>query len=351
MSSNSFGKIFRLTTFGESHGSVIGVVVDNVPPGINLDLHAIQYDLDRRKPFQNIVTSQRKESDSIEIISGTENGLTLGSPITVIVRNEGHNPDDYTDLMDVFRPGTADFTYFKKYGIHAKSGGGRASGRETVGRVIAGAIAKQILKKYEIEIQAYTNSIGTLSAKTIDFDEIERNPVRCPDKDVAEHMFKKLLQLKEEGDSIGGTVCAVIRNCPAGLGEPVFNKLDSLIAAALMSIGSVKAVEIGDGIKSARMKGSKFNDPIDKNGFVKNSQGGIIGGISTGQDITVKIFVKPTPSIQKKQKTVNRIGEEVTISITGNHDPCICPRIVPVVEAMLSIVILDLLMIHKSKQV
>jgi chorismate synthase len=341
MSGNSFGKKFRIMTWGESRGKAVGVVIDGCPSGLELTEKDIQKELDRRKPGQSDVTTQRKETDKVEILSGVFEGKTLGTPIALMVKNETTDTKGYENLKNVFRPGHADYTYYKKYGIYDYRGGGRASARETLGRVAAGGIAKKILNKKGIKIIAYTKQIGNIKAKQIDFDEIEKNHIRCPDKEAAKRMEEKILEIKGLQDSVGGIVEVIVKNVPPGLGNPVFDKLDADLAKALMSIGGVKGVEIGAGFKVAEMLGSENNDQITKKGFRTNNAGGILGGISTGQDIVIRIAVKPTPSIGKEQKTINFEGDNRKIKIKGDHDPCICPRIVPVAEAMISLVIAD----------
>ena len=342
--SNCFGERFRITTFGESHGAAMGVVMDGIKAGLDFDIEAVQKELDRRRPGQSRFVSSRVESDRVEILSGVFKGKTLGTPICLVIRNQGHDSSAYDELKDLFRPGHAGYTTLKKYGIRDHRGGGRSSARETVGRVAAGAFAKQELAKEGIRIIAYTSEINGIKAHRIDMDEIEKNPLRCPDRNAAKRMEKKILSLKREGNSIGGVVQVLAQNVPPGLGDPVFKKLDGEIAGALMSIGGVKAVEIGDGAKVARMKGSEHNDQMDRRGFKTNHSGGILGGISTGQEIRVRIAVKPTPSIEKLQETVDIYGNERQISIRGRHDPCICPRIVPVAEAMMALVLYDALL-------
>lgn len=344
---NTFGRYFRITTFGESHGKAIGVVIDGVEPNVELNEADIQHELDRRKPGQSIITTERKEEDRVEILSGILNGKTTGAPICLIILNKSYDSEKYEDIKDLFRPGHADFTYYMKYGVRDWRGSGRASGRETVARVAAGAIAKKILAKHGIKIIAYTKEIGNIKAKTINLDEIEKNPVRCPDSKVAKEMEKLILKVKKEQDSIGGIVEAQLLNVPVGLGEPVFDKLDAEIAKGLMSIGGVKGVEIGAGFKVAKMRGSECNDEfIKRDGKIitkTNYAGGILGGISTGMPIVVRIAVKPTSSISRPQKTIDIRGKQRKIIIKGFHDPCLCPRIVPVVEAMLALVLINAL--------
>jgi chorismate synthase len=318
---NTFGRNFRITTFGESHGKVVGAVIDGCPPGILLEEADIQALLDRRRPGTSPLTSPRQEADRVEILSGVFEGKTTGTPIAMIVRNEDTQSRDYEALREVFRPGHADVTYQDKYGIRDHRGGGRSSGRETVGRVAAGALALKYLAMHGITI---TGRIVSVHGKT------------APAAIEAE-----ILAAKADGDSVGGIVEITAKGCPSGLGDPVFGKLDALIAGALMGIGAVKGVEIGDGFAVAGRFGSENNDPMTKDGFSSNHAGGILGGISSGQDIVVRIAVKPTPSIAKTQATRDIHGNEVEISISGRHDPCIVPRIVPVAEAMLALVLAD----------
>lgn len=354
MSGNTFGKSFKITTYGESHGKAIGVVVDGCPSGIELREFDIQKELDRRRPGQSDVSTPRRELDKVEILSGIFEGKTTGTPISMLVWNKDSDSSKYITLKDTPRPGHADYTYFKKYGIRDYRGGGRASARETVARVAAGAIAKKILKLKGIEVLGHVVEIGGIRAKSVTIEEIrnnvEKNPVRCADLESAEKMREGILKAREEGDSVGGIVEIIALGVPAGIGEPVFDKLDAQLAKALMSIGAVKGVEIGAGFDSARMKGSEMNDAfIIKNGKVctaTNKAGGILGGISTGEPIVCRIAVKPTPSIAKVQKTVDLVKmEEVEIEIKGRHDPAIPPRIVPVAEAMIALVLVDGLMI------
>jgi chorismate synthase len=322
---NTFGRNFRITTFGESHGVAVGVVIDGCPAGIRLAEQDIQPFLDRRRPGTSPLTSPRQEKDRVEILSGIFEGITTGMPIAMIVRNEDTRTHDYDALKDVFRPGHADFTYQEKYGIRDHRGGGRSSGRETVGRVAAGAVAMKFLTRNGICVT------GTI--------------LEVHGKRTQHEIGQEILTAKECGDSVGGIVEVVASGCPAGLGDPVFGKLDALVAGAMMGIGAVKGVEIGDGFAVAQKSGSENNDPMTADGFASNHAGGILGGISTGQDIVVRIAVKPTPSIAKVQQTRNRNGNVVDISVGGGrHDPCIVPRIVPVAEAMLALVLVDCLL-------
>ncbi|MFX0090922.1 MAG: chorismate synthase [Candidatus Hodarchaeota archaeon] len=340
---NIFGDNFRVMTWGESHGKVIGVVIDGVEPGLELSERDIQKDLDRRKPGQSQVTTSRQEDDKVEILSGVFNGKTTGSPISLIIRNKDADSSKYEEMKDIFRPGHADFTVYSKYkGFNDYRGGGRSSGRETAARVGAGAIAKKILERKGITIIGYVKQIGHIKAKSINFSDIEKNIVRAPNLKAAKEMESLILKVKIDGESIGGIVEIIVKGCPPGLGGPVFGKLDAKLAYALMSIGAVKGVSVGEGFKVAKMTGSENNDEMDSRGFKSNHAGGILGGISTGQDIILKIAVKPTPSIAKKQKTITKDNKETDIFIEGRHDPCICPRIVPVAEAMVALVLADL---------
>ncbi|HBA26190.1 MAG TPA: chorismate synthase [Nitrospinae bacterium] len=345
MAGNSFGKIFKVTTWGESHGKALGVIIDGCPPMIELQEEDIQIELDRRMPGNSDVTSPRKETDSVEILSGVFEGKTTGAPISLLIKNIDVDSSKYEKIKSIFRPGHADYTYFVKYGIRDYRGGGRSSGRETVGRVAAGAVAKKILKKRGIRVTGYTKQIGDITASVIDLNEIEKNDVRCPDKSAAKQMIERIKEVRKDGDSVGGIVEVIVSGVPAGLGEPVFDKLSADIAKALMSIGAVKGVEIGAGFKSALLLGSQNNDEMyTKDGKVKfrtNNSGGILGGISNGDDIVIRIAVKPTASISKIQKSVDINNSERGIKVEGRHDPCICPRIVPVAEAMMAIVITD----------
>ncbi len=354
MAGNSFGRLFKITTFGESHGPAIGVVIDGVPPSIVLSEADIQAELDRRRPGQSNITTQRKEADKVEIISGLFEGMTTGVPLAMIIRNEDSRSKDYDNLKNVFRPGHADFTYFMKYGQRDYRGGGRASGRETACRVAAGAVAKKILAQQGIKIIAYTLAVGGVYAQKKDHSVIEQNLVRAPDPEQANVMIQKIEEARKNGDSLGGIVEVVVKGCPPGLGDPVFDKLSARLASALMSIGTIKGVEIGDGFEITKLKGSESNDIFFvENGRIRtktNHAGGILGGISTGEDIVLRVAVKPPSSIAKTQETVNSNLETTTIQVRGRHDPCICPRVVPVVEAMIALTLADCLLIQKSVQ-
>ena len=335
-------------TFGESHGRAVGVVIDGVRPGIPLNEEDLQRELDRRRPGQSRVTSPRRERDRAEILSGVFEGRTTGAPVCIVVWNEGARPQDYEPIKDVFRPGHGDFSWLKKYGIRDYRGGGRLSGRETIGRVAAGALAKKLLEQEGIEVVGATVEVLGVEAERFDEQEIENNPMRCPDPVAAKEMENVVLEAAREGDSVGGIVEVVARGVPPGLGDPVFWKLDALLAQALVSIGGVKGVEIGAGFAAARMKGSEHNDQMDEEGFLSNNAGGILGGISTGQPIVLRIAVKPPSSIRKQQKTIDTTGRPRTITVEGRHDPCICPRVVPVAEAMVRLVLADALLRQKA---
>lgn len=345
MSGNTFGELFKIATWGESHGPGIGVVVEGCPSGLPLRESEIQKELDRRKTGQSKVTTTRKEGDKIRFMSGVFQGKTTGTPISMWVENEDADSSKYELIKDLFRPGHADYTYQMKYGIRDYRGGGRSSARETVGRVAAGAIAKKLLKRHKIKVTGYTRQIGPLRAKKIDFNEIERNIIRCPDKTMADKMIDHIMKIRKKGDSVGGIVEVVAKGVPPGLGEPVFNRLDADLAKAVMSIPAVKGVEIGIGFEAAEALGSQCNDAfIMKGGKTTtqtNNAGGILGGISNGADIIVRFVVKPTSSINKEQNTVTQKGKTASIRVEGRHDPCICPRAVPIAEAMIALTLID----------
>ncbi len=355
MSGNTFGKLFRVTTFGESHGVACGVVIDGCPAGLDVDVSDIQKELDRRKPGQSSITTARREDDEAKILSGVFEGKTTGTSIMIVVYNKGHKSGDYDKLKDVFRPGTADFTYHSKYGIRDYRGGGRASGRETLARVAAGAVAKMVLARKGVSVIAHTKEVYGIRADAFDESVIDANPVRCADSKAAVLMEKKIADVSKSGDSVGGIVEIVVRNPIIGLGEPVFDKLDAELAGALMSIGAVKGVEIGDGFGVTGLTGSSCNDALYEDGgelcHRTNHGGGIAGGISNGEDIVMRIAVKPTPSISKEQITLDVSLDEKKIKIEGRHDPCICPRIVPVAEAMVSLVLVDQMLRGKVARV
>jgi chorismate synthase len=352
MAGNTFGEIFKITTFGESHGPAIGVVIDGTPPNFKLTEADIQFDLDRRRPGQSKITTQRQESDQVEILSGVFEGLTTGAPIALLIRNKDQRSKDYSDIKDVFRPGHADYTFFKKFGVRDYRGGGRSSGRETASRVAAGAIAKKILDQQSIKVIAYTLAVEKIFAKKIDYSQIEQNIVRTPDKDVAEKMIRKIDKARKSLDSLGGIVEAVVHGCPPGLGDPVFDKLNARLAYALMSIGTLRGIEFGSGFDGTKMTGSQHNDKFYMDGkrvrTTTNNAGGMLGGISTGEDIVLRVGVKPPSSIAQSQQTVTNDYKETTIQVKGRHDPCICPRVVPVVEAMIAVTLVDSLFIQKT---
>ncbi|MFT4297627.1 MAG: chorismate synthase [Candidatus Woesearchaeota archaeon] len=349
MTGSTFGKLLRITTWGESHGKAIGAVVDGCPSCIELSEKDIQKDLDRRKPGQSSITTQRKEQDIVEILSGTFNGKTTGAPISLVIKNKDADSSKYEKIKHLFRPGHADFTFQKKYNIRDYRGGGRSSARETAARVAAGTIAKKIIHNINPNVKfiAHALKIGDVTAEKLNFSEIEKNKARCADKAAAKKMEELILSSKQKGDSIGGIVGLIIKNCPVGLGDPVFDKLDADLAKALISIGAVKGIEIGAGFNCAKMKGSESNDYITTQGFASNNSGGILGGISTGQDIVIRIAVKPTPSISQEQSTIDLAGKAQKICIEGRHDPCIVPRIIPIAEAMAALVIADKMLIQR----
>jgi chorismate synthase len=349
---SSFGELFRISTFGESHGGGVGVIVDGCPPRLPLDLDAIQAELDRRKPGQSKITTPRKEDDRVEILSGLLDGVTLGTPIAMVVRNKDQRPGDYKEMEMAFRPSHADATYQAKYGIQARSGGGRASARETIGRVAAGAIAKQLLAKAQgTEVIAWVRRIHDLEASGIDpagvsLEQVEANIVRCPDAAMAERMIERIEAIGREGDSCGGVIECVVRNVPVGLGMPVFDKLEADLAKAVMSLPATKGFEIGSGFAGTLLKGSEHNDaflPSDDGRLrtATNNSGGIQGGISNGEAIVIRVAFKPTATIRKEQQTINAAGEATTLAAKGRHDPCVLPRAVPMVEAMVALVLAD----------
>ena len=352
MAGNAIGNHFRITTFGESHGRAIGAIIDGVRPGLPIDLTFVQKELDRRRPGQSAMTTPRQEDDRVEVLSGVHEGKTTGTPICMIIWNKDQRPKAYEKIKDLFRPGHAGYTYLAKYGISDYRGGGRSSGRETAARVAAGAVAKSLLAKKGVEIFAYTLEAAGVRANTFDPSVIETNPLRCADPVAAFAMEKLINAVKEEGDSVGGVVEVLDRNAPPGLGEPVFDKLEADLAKALMSIGAIRGFEVGNGFAAARLKGSQNNDPMyveEGTGRIRtrsNHAGGIAGGISNGEDIVVRIAVKPPSSIRKEQETVTVEGKPAVISVEGRHDPCICPRVVPVAESMVALTLFD----HLTRQ-
>jgi chorismate synthase len=348
MSGNSIGILFRVTTWGESHGKALGAVVDGCPPNIDLTESKIQAELARRRPGGLNSASPRQEEDLVEILSGTFEEKTTGAPIALIIKNRDVDSAAYDELRDIFRPGHGDLTYAQKYGIRDHRGGGRASGRETVARVAAGAIAKQVIAREGIEVMAYTLELGGIAAEGISLAEINKNSLLCPDQKAAQRMEDRLKEAGKQGDSLGGIVAIQVRGCPAGLGEPVFDKIDADLAKALMSIGTVKGVEIGAGFQAARMTGSECNDPITPEGFATNHAGGILAGITSGDEIFIRVACKPISSIEKTQGTIDINGKPTTISIHGRHDVSVIPRIIPVCEAMVSIVLADHLLRQRA---
>ncbi len=341
MGGNSLGTLFKVTTWGESHGKALGAVIDGCPPRMELSVEDIQKELERRRPGQGKGTSPRKEEDRVEILSGVYEGKTTGTPIALLIWNKDVDSEPYEELKDVFRPGHADFTYQAKYGIRDHRGGGRASARETVGRVAAGAVAKKILEREKVDILAYTLELGGIRAEKMDYAEIENNALFCPDRDAAIRMAEKIEKTRLQGDTLGGIVEILVRGCPSGLGEPVFDKLEADLAKGLMSIGAIRGVEVGAGFRVARLLGSESNDPLIPGGFEKNDAGGILGGISTGADILLRVAVKPIPSISLEQKTIDSLRRPISLKVRGRHDVAAIPRINPVCEAMVAIVLAD----------
>ncbi len=356
---STFGKLFRVSTFGESHGGGVGVILEGCPPRLDLDIEKIQRDLDRRKPGQSKITTPRNEADQLEILSGLTGNTTLGTPIAMMVRNKDHRPGDYGEVQKAFRPSHADATYQVKYGVQARSGGGRASARETIARVAAGAVAKQLLEKANAtEILAWVKRIHNIEAEidpdAVRFDEVEANIVRCPNREVANLMVERIEAISREGDSCGGVIECVVRNAPMGLGMPVFDKLEADLAKALMSLPATKGFEVGSGFEGTLMRGSEHNDAFiaSENGRFRtasNNSGGIQGGISNGEQIVLRVAFKPTATIRKPQKTVDSEGNPVMLNAKGRHDPCVLPRAVPMVEAMVSLVLADHLLRQRGQ--
>ncbi len=350
MSGNTFGTIFKVTTFGESHGKALGCIIDGCPPNLKIDESDIQRDLDRRKPGQSKYTTQRKEDDKIEILSGVFNGLTTGTPIALLIYNKDHKSKDYSEIKNKFRPGHADFTYQKKYGIRDYRGAGRSSARETVARVAAGAIAKKYLSKInKTKIYGYVSQLGEIKAENIRVSDIEKNPFFFPDKKKIAELENYLTSIRKSGDSIGAQVTVIGKNIPIGLGEPVFDKLDAVLAQGMMSINAVKGVEIGAGFDVVTQKGSEARDEITPKGFLSNFSGGTLGGISTGQDLHVNIALKPTSSILIPGKTVDLKNKPTSIRTKGRHDPCVGIRAVPIAEAMMALTLCDLYLRDKAQ--
>lgn len=358
MAGNLFGKLFTLTTFGESHGVAIGGIIDGCPSNIEIDFEFIQNELDRRKPGQSTIVSQRKESDKVIFLSGIFEGKTTGTPIGFVINNENQKSKDYEHLKDVYRPSHADYTYQQKYGIRDYNGGGRSSARETTCRIVAGAIAKLILKRSGITINAYVSQVGHIQVLKnyleLNLNEIETTEIRCPELETAQKMIDLIKSIKKEGDTIGGCVSAVIKGVPAGLGEPVFDKLNAELGKAMLSINAAKGFEIGSGFNSTKYKGSELNDIfINENNKIKpktNNSGGVQGGISNGEDIFFNVAFKPVATLMQKQKSVNVLGKEIILEGKGRHDSCVLPRAVPIVEAMAALVILDYYLIQNAKK-
>lgn len=351
MAGNTFGNLFKITTFGESHGEALGGIIDGCPAGIYLDFDMIQKDMARRKPGQSAIVTQRKESDEVQFLSGIFEGKTTGTPIGFVIPNTNQKSDDYSHIKDTFRPSHADYVYEQKYGIRDYRGGGRSSARETASRVAAGAVAKQILP--EIKINAFVSSVGDIFIdkpyQDLDFSLIESNPIRCPDQKSAEKMEAYIKEIRKQGDTVGGTVTCVIQNVPIGLGEPVFDKLHAELGKAMLSINAVKGFEYGSGFCGAKMKGSEHNDLYNTDGTTKtNLSGGIQGGISNGMDIYFRVAFKPVATIMQEQETIDREGNFVKMQGKGRHDPCVVPRAVPIVEAMAALVLADYYLISKT---
>jgi chorismate synthase len=348
---SSFGQLFRITTWGESHGGGVGVVIDGCPPRLELSEEDIQRDLDRRRPGQSEIVTARDEADRCRILSGVFEGRTLGTPISILVKNKDAQPEAYSEMKTTFRPSHADFTYEAKYGIRNWQGGGRASARETIGRVAAGAIARKVMRALSpgFELIAYVNHVydvtATVDPAVVTTEQVESNMVRCPDAIAAQKMIEAIEKARTEGDSLGGTIACVARGVPAGLGEPVFDKLEADLAKAMLSLPASKGFEIGSGFAATRMKGSEHNDPFEMRGdtirTTTNNSGGVQGGISNGEDIFFRVAFKPTSTIARDQKTVTASGEETTLAARGRHDPCVLPRAVPIVEAMAALVLCD----------
>jgi chorismate synthase len=351
MAGNTFGNIFKLTTFGESHGAALGGVIDGCPSGLKIDLNAIQIEMDRRKPGQSAIVTQRKESDTVTFYSGIFEGETTGTPIGFLIHNTDQKSKDYSHIKDSYRPSHADYVYDKKYGKRDYRGGGRSSARETACRVVAGAIAKQILSN--VKITAYVSSVGEIKIdkhySDLDFSEIEKNPVRCADSNTASLMEERIREIRKEGDTIGGIVSCVIENTPIGLGEPVFDKLHADLGKAMLSINAVKGFEFGSGFQGTQLKGSQHNDSFNSDGKTKtNNSGGVQGGISNGMDIYFNVAFKPVATIMKAQETIDSSNNVVEMKGKGRHDPCVVPRAVPIVEAMTALVLVDFYLINRT---
>lgn len=350
MSGNTIGKLFTVTTFGESHGVALGCIVDGCPPGLPLTAEDLQGDLDRRKPGTSRFTTQRREDDLVEILSGTFEGVTTGTPIGLLIRNTDQKSKDYSKIKDLFRPGHADYTYHQKYGVRDYRGGGRSSARETAMRVAAGAIAKKYLREQcGVEVRGYLAQLGPIVIDTVDWDEIDNNPFFCPDAGKVPQMEEYMAALNKEGNSVGAKITVVARGVPVGLGEPVFDRLDAELAHSLMSINAVKGVEIGAGFASVAQKGTEHRDEMTPEGFLSNNAGGILGGISTGQDIVAHIALKPTSSIRIPGQSIDVEGNPAEIITTGRHDPCVGIRATPIAEAMMALTLMDHLLRHRAQ--
>lgn len=355
---NSFGKLFKITTFGESHGLALGVIIEGCPAGLKIDEEKIRLEMQRRKPGQSKITTQRKEEDEIQILSGVFEGKSTGTPIGIVIPNSDQKSKDYSHISDKFRPSHADYTYFEKYGIRDYRGGGRSSARETAARVAAGAIAKQLLETKGVTVQAFVSQVGDLtlekSYQEMDLSKAEENIVRCPDPETAERMIDLIDSVRLERDTIGGVVTCVIKNTPVGIGEPVFDRLHAELGKAMLSINAVKGFEYGSGFEGVKMRGSQHNDTFvkerDKIHTLTNHSGGIQGGISNGEDIYFRVAFKPVATIMQDQESLNEAGESVIVSGKGRHDPCVVPRAVPIVEAMAALVIADYILLAKSNK-
>ena len=354
MAGNTFGKIFKLTTFGESHGKAIGGIIDGCPAGVSVDFDKIQYEMDRRKPGQSKIVTQRKEPDTVEFLSGIFEGITTGTPIGFMIHNNNQKSKDYEHIKNSYRPSHADFVYDKKYGFRDYRGGGRSSARETAARVVAGSIAKQFMSG--VQFNAFVSGVGELKLKNPhlvnNFSRVESNPVRCPDPKMAEDMEELIKQIRKEGDTVGGMITCVIKNVPIGLGEPVFDKLHAELGKAMLSINAVKGFEYGSGFEGASWRGSKHNDLFNTDGTTKtNYSGGIQGGISNGMDVYFNVAFKPVATIMQDQETIDRSGKETIMQGKGRHDPCVVPRAVPIVEAMASLVLADNFLIARTNSI
>lgn len=355
---NSFGKLFKITTFGESHGLALGVIIEGCPAGLKIDEDKIRMEMQRRKPGQSKITTQRKEEDEIQILSGVFEGVSTGTPIGIVIPNSDQKSKDYSHISDKFRPSHADYTYFEKYGIRDYRGGGRSSARETAARVAAGSIAKQLLETKGVTVQAFVSQVGDLtldkSYQELDLSKAEENIIRCPDPETAERMIELIDSVRLERDTIGGVVTCVIKNTPVGIGEPVFDRLHAELGKAMLSINAVKGFEYGSGFEGVKMRGSQHNDTFVKEGekihTLTNHSGGIQGGISNGEDIYFRVAFKPVATIMQDQESVNEAGESVIVSGKGRHDPCVVPRAVPIVEAMAALVIADYILLSKSNK-